>query len=118
MALMNRKAKLEKLKKISKTESKNTKWKEIAKWNQDHTESLEDYMIIASRISQSLKAKGMTQKELEKKLEVSPQALTRIMKGRQNLTLQSIRKIEKALDITLIAVHRHEPSMIFNMSQE
>lgn len=108
------KEKLDILNNISKPEGKNASWKKIAKWNQDHAESLEDFVIIATRIAQTLKARGMTQKELAGKLGVSPQALTRIMKGRQNLTLQSIRMIEEVLDISLITVQRSGIPMISN----
>ena len=101
-----KKEKIKLLNRISQPEVENSRWKEIARWNRDHAETLEDITIIASRILQTLKAKGMTQKQLAQKLEVSPQALTRIVKGRQNLTLQTIRKIEKVLDIALISVHR------------
>ncbi len=91
---------------ISKPEGKNARWKKIAKWNREHAEAFDDFTIIATRILQTLKARGMTQKDLAEKLGVTPQALTRIVKGRQNLTLQSIRKIEQALEISLITVHQ------------
>ncbi len=108
------KEKLDILNNFSKPESKNARWKKVAKWNRKHAESLEDFIVIATRIAQTLKAKGMTQKELAGKLGVSPQALTRIMKGRQNLTLQSIRKIEKVLDISLITIQLRDVPMIRN----
>src|SRR5690554_3888878 len=100
-----KKEKIELLGRISKPEGEKARWKKIAQWNRDHAESLEDLTIIATRILQTLKAKGMTQKELADKLEVTPQALSRIVKGRQNLTLQTIRKIEKVLDITLVSIN-------------
>ena len=103
--------KLARMKGLSQADEKSAKWKTIAKWNRDHSESLEDFMIIAIRIAQALKDKSMTQKELAIKLGVKPQALTRIMKGRQNLSLQTIRGIEKALEISLIAVLRQEKNM-------
>ena len=109
-----KKEKIELLNRISKPEGANVRWKKIARWNRGHAESLEDFTIIASQILQTLKARGMTQKELAQKLEVSPQALTRIVKGRQNLALQTIRKIENVLDITLISVNRQPTSMVVN----
>jgi ribosome-binding protein aMBF1 (putative translation factor) len=100
--------KLEKLASISKKEGDKAKWKEIAKWNRKHADALDDFVIIAGHIRKVLKDKGWKQVELAEKLEVSPQALTRIMKGRQNLTLQSIRKIERVLDVRLITVHHNK----------
>lgn len=104
----NKAEKLEKLASISKKEGGDAKWKEVAKWNRKHADALEDFVIIAGHIRKVLKDKGWTQAELAEKLEVTPQALTRIMKGRQNLTLQSIRKIENELDVRLITVHQNK----------
>ncbi len=84
------------------------KWMQIAKWNEEHADALEDYMIIALRISSTLKEKGMTQKKLATQLGVTPQALTRIMKGRQNLTLNKVRQIEKVLDISIMKIGKIE----------
>ncbi len=109
-----KKEKIELLNRNSKPEGTNARWKEIAQWNRDHAESLEDFTIIASRILQTLKDRGMTQKQLAQKLEVSPQALTRIVKGRQNLTLHTIRKIENVLDIALITVNRQPKPKVVN----
>lgn len=101
---LSKKEKLAKLAKLSQPERKNARWKEIAQWNLKHADSLEDYAIIAGRILECLKAKDMTQKQLAEQLAVSPQALTRIVKGRQNLSLQTIRRVEKVLDIQLVSV--------------
>jgi ribosome-binding protein aMBF1 (putative translation factor) len=105
MMKKNKAEKIEKLASISKKEGGDAKWQEVAKWNRKHADALEDFVIIAGHIRKILKDKGWTQTELAKMLEVSPQALTRILKGRQNLTLQTIRKIENVLDVMLITVH-------------
>jgi len=86
--------------------NKDAKWLQIAKWNEEHADALEDYMVIALRISSALKAKKMTQKELATQLGVTPQALTRIIKGRQNLTLNKVRQIEKALGISIMTIKK------------
>lgn len=101
---LTKKEKLQKLAEISSAESKNPHWKDIAKWNRDHADTLDDFVMIAHRILQCLKQKGISQRELAKQLGVSPQALTKIVKGRRNLTLSTIRKIEKALEIDLINI--------------
>lgn len=104
--------KIDKLNELSRNANADAeaKWKRIAEWNNKHAESLEDFTIIALRIGEALRHRQMTQKELAHNLGVQPQALTRIIKGRQNLTLQTIRKIEKELGITLISIHRHTQS--------
>ncbi len=108
--ISNKTEKLKKLREASKLDNQNAKWKEIAKWNQIHKDALDDYTIIAFRILECLKEKGLTQRQLAKELGVTPQALTKIVKGRRNLTLNTIRKIEKVLDIQLISVLHEENS--------
>ncbi|OFX81522.1 MAG: hypothetical protein A2W86_08230 [Bacteroidetes bacterium GWD2_45_23] len=40
-------------------------------------------------------------------MDVSPQYVSKIIKGRENLSLETIWKIEEALGITLISVNRN-----------
>lgn len=104
----NKAKKIERLKALSKKEGPNAKWKQIAQWNRKHADALDDFVTIASHIRKTLDEKNWTQADLADKLEVTPQALTRIMKGRQNLTLQTIRKIENILNVNLITVHQNK----------
>lgn len=46
----------------------------------------------------------MTQKELADKLNCSQQYVSLLLKGAENLTLETIAKIEEALDFRLITV--------------
>lgn len=107
---LTREEKIAKLKSIAKPEKANPKWMEIAKWNEEHADSLEDYLIIAMKIQSTLKEKKMTQKELASLLNVTPPALTRIMKGRQNLSINKVRQIEKVLNISLMSIKKVDDS--------
>ncbi len=101
---MTREQKIEKLNSMSKKESTDAKWRKRVEWNEKHAEALDDYIIIAARIAYALKQKGMSQAQFAEKLGVSPQALTRIIKAQQNLTLLTIRKMEQELGVHLIEV--------------
>ena len=57
---------------------------------------------IAVRVLSRLKELGMSQKELAEKLKVTPQYVSKIVKGNENLTLETICGLETALGITLI----------------
>ena len=46
----------------------------------------------------------MTQRKLAEKMGVSPQYINKVVKGKENLTLETIAKIEDVLGITLIEV--------------
>lgn len=64
-----------------------------------------DYsMKIAVNVLEALAAKKMSQKELAKKMNVSAQQVNKIVKGKQNLTFETISKLEDALEISLIEI--------------
>lgn len=47
---------------------------------------------------------GMTQKKLASKMGVTPQYINKVVKGQENLTLETISKLEKVLGISLLEV--------------
>lgn len=59
---------------------------------------------IALRILARLKELDWTQAKLAEEMNVSPQYVSKIVKGRENLTLETIALIETALAILLITV--------------
>lgn len=59
---------------------------------------------IAARVLLSLQERNMTQADLAAALGVSPQQVSKILKGKENLTLETIFKIERVLGITLLHV--------------
>jgi DNA-binding Xre family transcriptional regulator len=46
-----------------------------------------------------------TQKDLAELMNITPQQVNKMVKGTENLTLETISRIEKALDIQLIDIH-------------
>ena len=89
---------------ILTTAIKDTTWLEDAKWRQANTEWLDVSAAIAIKILRFLREHKITQKELADRLGFSPQYVSKIVKGSENLTLETIYKIQKALGITLIEV--------------
>jgi transcriptional regulator with XRE-family HTH domain len=93
-------ANLEKLNEISKG---NSNWIEKAKERQNNKDRLRHSRRIAVKILKALRDKEMRQKELARIINVSPQQISKIVKGKENLTLDTITKLENALDINLIS---------------
>jgi len=91
-----------------------SKWLEQAKWRAENEAWLDVSSAIAIKILRWLRANGMTQKELAERLDYSPQYVSKIVKGSENLTLETITKIEKVLEIKLIEV----PGLPRNESEE
>lgn len=59
---------------------------------------------IAERISEVLKSRNLTQKELAKQLHKRESEISKWLTGRHNFTMQTIAKIETALDCKLINI--------------
>jgi ribosome-binding protein aMBF1 (putative translation factor) len=59
---------------------------------------------VARRIAAAMEdKKGMSQKKLAKLMDVSPQQISKILKGSENLTLETIAKFSAALGVELIS---------------
>ncbi len=58
---------------------------------------------VARRIHAALKDKHMTQIELATQLEVKPQVISKIIQGKENLTLKTIADISEKLNVELIS---------------
>ena len=100
---ITREEKVEKLKQISKPVKENSKRVEIAKWNEEHADSIEDYFIISTRIQNALKNRGMSLLELRTKLNMEYQTFTRLINGSHNLSINEVRQIEKHLNISILS---------------
>ena len=81
-----------------------SKWLESAKWDIENEEWLDLSFEIALRVYSCLSELGKTQRWLADELDCSPQYVGKILKGKENLTLQTIIKLEKALNIHLITL--------------
>ena len=65
---------------------------------------MEMSVAIANRIYEILESKGMTQKDLAKKLEKTETEVSRWLSGTHNLTLSTICKISTALGEEIVVV--------------
>lgn len=61
---------------------------------------------IAERISEILKEKNLTQKDFAHRLNKRESEISKWMTGRHNFTMQTITKIETALNCKLINITR------------
>ena len=57
---------------------------------------------IAMMVLQKLKDLQWTQKELAFKLSVSPQQVSKIVSGKENMTLETIVKLQQVLNISIL----------------
>ena len=66
---------------------------------------------IAIKVNSAIKMQSISQKQLAEKLNVSAQYINKILKGSENLSLQTITKLESALGIQLIEVIGYSSSV-------
>jgi len=88
----------------TKKNSQPSKWREKAELIVKNKLWIKEAAVISVRIQEALKDQKLTQKALAEKLSVAPQWINRVIKGKENLTLSSIKKIEEALSIQLIEI--------------
>lgn len=104
---MSKKKKIEDF--LAKVEDDGGQWLKKARYRRANRDWLRKSQNIAIRVLGTLKERGIQQKELAEALDVSPQQVSKIVKGKQNLTLQTIAKLEQVLGISLIEVpHRSD----------
>lgn len=58
--------------------------------------------MIATIMSTRMEQLGMTQKALAVKMNCSQQYISKVLKGRENLSLETLCKIENALNVRIL----------------
>lgn len=77
-------------------------WLEDAKYRRENRAWLRKSGFIALKVIKALEQQGLTQKDLAGKMKVSPQQVSKILSGKENITLETITKLETALGIVII----------------
>lgn len=79
---------------------------ERAKSRKENREWLRMSQEIALALRYHLRNAGMTQKDLAEKLGVSPVYVGKLLKGSENLTLETICKLHKAMDESVVSIKK------------
>jgi ribosome-binding protein aMBF1 (putative translation factor) len=98
---MSKKTNLHKLDEL--TSNKSSGWLEKANWRKANASWLDVSSKIALRILRALRERDMSQRDLAEKMGVSPQYINKILKGSENLSLETISTFGKALSIDLFS---------------
>lgn len=78
------------------------KWREEAEYRRRNARWLLYSAMIALRVKARMEEIGMTQVMLAEKLGCTQQHVSMLLKGKNNLTLETISKFEEALDFDII----------------
>ena len=79
-----------------------TDWRKKAQWRRENRRWLRYSGFIALTVMHRLEELKMSQKELAEKMNCSPQYVSKLLKGSENLTLDTISKLEECLDLDLV----------------
>lgn len=102
---------------LKENSKQDNSWIERAKYRKENKAWLDISFAIAVKIMSALKANKIagispkTQKELAVAMDCSPQYVNKLLKGTENLQLETITKLEQILDINLIQVPEFEATI-------
>lgn len=77
-------------------------WREEAEWRRDNWSWLRHSQWIAAKVLLQMKQQGLTQKALAERMGCTQQYVSKILKGKENLSLDILTKLENALGFSLI----------------
>jgi transcriptional regulator with XRE-family HTH domain len=91
---------------------------ENIKWRNANRLWLRASQEIAIKVLIRLKELGWSQAFLAEKMEVSPQQISKIVKGKENLTISTIVKLQEILDLALLASYNNKKSAPTNQYEQ
>ena len=77
-------------------------WREEAEWRRDNWTWLRHSQKIAVKVLLQMKQMGLTQKALAERMNCTQQYVSKILKGKENMSLDTLSRLEDALNINLV----------------
>lgn len=100
---------LNRLKVVAKQLSEKERYE--ARYRDENRDWLQKSALIALEIRRYLRLKGMTQSQLAEKLGISPAMVTKLLSGKENMSIKTICGIERVLQFELLKVPSYEESI-------
>ena len=79
-----------------------SRWREDAQWRRDNEYWLKYSRYITLQVMRAMDEQSVTQVELAKRMGCTQQYVSNLLKGNSNMTLETIARLENALNIDLI----------------
>lgn len=90
-----------------------SKWHEEAEWRRTNALWLRHSQKIAVKVLLQMKQENLTQKTLAERMNCTQQYVSKILKGKENMSLDTLTRLEDALGISLILDEQEAyPSMV------
>ena len=78
------------------------RWREDAEWRRANRNWLRQSQMIAMKMLDAMEEQHLTQRELAERMGCSQQYVSKVLKGRENLSIETISKIEDALSLSIL----------------
>lgn len=79
-----------------------SKWRENAQWRLDNKGWLRHSQRIAMIMLDKMEELGLSQKTVAQRMGCSQQYISKVLKGTENLSIETITKIEDTLDVHIL----------------
>ncbi|MDE6271124.1 MAG: helix-turn-helix transcriptional regulator [Muribaculaceae bacterium] len=79
-----------------------SKWRDNAEWRKANKSWLRYSQRIAMMMLDKMEELGLTQKSVAERMGCSQQYISRVLKGTENLSIETISKIEVALGLEIL----------------
>ena len=79
-----------------------SKWREEAEWRRENASWLRHSQQIAVKVLLKMKELHLTQNALAERINCTQQYVSKILKGKENLSLDTMTRLEEALGISLV----------------
>jgi transcriptional regulator with XRE-family HTH domain len=79
-----------------------SKWRENAQWRRDNEYWLQYSRYITLQVLRAMEEQSVTQVELAKRMGCTQQYVSNLLKGSSNMTLETIARLENALNIDIV----------------
>lgn len=78
------------------------RWREAAEYRRANKAWLRHSRSIAISMHEKMREEGLSQSELAERMGCNQQYVSKLLKGNENLTLETISKIESALSLKIV----------------
>ena len=79
-----------------------SRWQEEAQWRRDNGFWLEYSRYITMQVLRAMDEQSVTQAELARRMGCTQQYVSNLLKGSSNMTLETIARLENALNIDIV----------------
>ena len=79
-----------------------SRWREEAQWRRDNEYWLKYSRNITLQVLRAMDTRAITQAELARRMGCTQQYVSNLLKGSSNMTLETIARLERALEIDIL----------------